>query len=108
MAKIVLIIFRNIQILFTQVSGQNFARTDRDSVSISLSPLFDHRIPFYSRINTIMAVGIHEVLHLRHTRPGIAQLLTTQGHTKVKLNRWNNKPERVPDYDKMKEVFAQV
>ena len=74
-------------------------------ITVSLGPMFDHRLPFYSRLNSLFGVTFHEAMHTVFTTPGAERMLRSKGYTKAKINRFNGSSILVPDYKKIGKLF---
>jgi hypothetical protein len=64
----------------------SFAQIDGSAINIDISPLYDHRINIFTRVNTIFAVTCHEAFHIKYTTPEIGQLLVEKGYCKTTIN----------------------
>lgn len=91
---------------FSELEEGGKARLDGKSIEVSLMPLFDHRVDFHTRIDTIIGVDIHEALHVRLTTPGIAAKCKALGHMKNKVGRGGAVMQEV-DFEKgLKAIFT--
>lgn len=72
---------------FTEKEGVNYASLSGTAISVSLSPLFDHRVPVTVRFNTVAAIINHELFHCRYTTPSLGEFLIAKGYTKKGLNK---------------------
>lgn len=95
-----------VSIMFNELQGENWASMDGNKVNVSLAPLFDHRIGFYSRLNSIFAVSYHESWHIRYTTPGIGNLLMKRGLTTHELTTSGLKTKTIPDYKQIDKIFS--
>lgn len=96
---------RYLDVQFTQLDTASSANFQGTRLNISLGPLFDHRLPFYARLNSIVGVSFHEACHARYTTPGAAKMLIAGGHVKKELNKFGKKLDTVPDFNKLSELF---
>lgn len=83
---------------FSELAETSSARLDGSNVTITLMPLFDHRIQFHDRIDVIVAHSIHESLHIRYTTQALARRFKNQGYVKVEIGR-NGKTTDVVDWN---------
>lgn len=93
-----------INLNFSQTEEESYSNYSGERISVSLGPLFDHRIPFHSRLNTIVGVTIHETMHVVETTPGMAKWLMAHGCTKNKLSKWG-KVQKIPDFNQTNKAF---
>jgi hypothetical protein len=98
-----------VRIQFTEVEGENYADFEGENISLSLSVMCDFRIPFHTRVDCLIGVGIHETLHVRETTPGITRLLIKKGYTKEKVSiKGAVKKIKIADFNEIGKVFQHV
>lgn len=88
---------RIVNVSFTEKEGVNHASFEGSAITISLSPLFDERVPLEVRFNTVAAIINHELFHCRYTTPGMETLLKRKGKLKKGLNKFG-KEIQVADF----------
>lgn len=96
---------KQVNLSFSQTEEESYANYSGERISVSLGPLFDHRVPFHTRLNTIVGVTIHETMHIRETTPGMARWLMGNGCTKNKVNTRTTKVIKVPDFNQTNKAF---
>lgn len=89
---------------FNHLEGNNSASFAGERINVSLTSLYDHRIPLFMRINNVIATSFHEALHIQHTTPGVAALLMAAKRTKKEINAIGRTID-VPDFKETGKLF---
>lgn len=100
---------RPVQLSFNQKEAEQddkqFSNYSGEKISVGLGPMFDHRVPFFTRLNIVVGTTIHETMHIVETTPGAGRWLMKNGCTKTKLNKFG-KASKIPDYNQTNKIFA--
>lgn len=96
---------RPVKLHFDQEKQESYSETGNDKINVSLRPLFDHRIPFHTRLNVVIGVTFHETMHVLDTTPGVERFLRANRLMKDKLNPRTGKRMQVPDWGKANQIF---
>lgn len=96
---------KNIRVKINEIEGENSATFKGDEINISISSLFDHRVPFYARLNTIFHSAYHEMFHIKFTTPEISRMLINKGLVVEEIDRFGRKIKK-PDFTKLDKIFT--
>ena len=100
------IVGRPVGVTFAELNGNAPQPYEGTKVTISIGALYDHRIPFHTRLDVTTGLSIHEAFHIKYTTPAINALLLKNGLTKEKVARFGlGKIQKIADFSKCDKLF---
>jgi hypothetical protein len=100
------VVGKPIGVQFSEVAHNNTAPFDGSKITVSIGSLYDHRIPFHTRLDIVVGLSLHEAFHIKYTTPAIEALLLKNGLTKDQIARFGGgKVKKIADFTKAGKLF---
>lgn len=100
------VVGRPIGITFAELGGKTNTPYDGTKITVSIGSLYDHRIPFHTRLDVVVGLALHEAFSVKYTTPAMDALLKKHGLTKDKVSRFGfGKTQKVADFSKAGKLF---